>query len=121
MLHISQWDLVCDKSALPEVSQTVLVSGMMIGALLFGFLLDMYVKTYLRPDVLPGVDFFFFFLVLNAKLLRRLRKLKGERAVPLLIVNELKAYRNQTLSVLICRSQRGFYSRSILTIKVRML
>ncbi|KAK3764942.1 hypothetical protein RRG08_045744 [Elysia crispata] len=39
---VSEWDLVCDKSALPEVSQTVLVSGMMIGALLFGFLLDMF-------------------------------------------------------------------------------
>ncbi|RUS76633.1 hypothetical protein EGW08_015609 [Elysia chlorotica] len=29
---VSEWDLVCDKGALPEVSQTVMAIGMMIGA-----------------------------------------------------------------------------------------
>ncbi|KAK3764946.1 hypothetical protein RRG08_045748 [Elysia crispata] len=39
---VAEWDLVCEKSALPEVSQTVLVSGMLVGAFLFAFLSDRF-------------------------------------------------------------------------------
>ncbi|XP_076443491.1 organic anion transporter 3-like [Babylonia areolata] len=39
---MSEWDLVCDKEALIDVSQTLLVAGMMIGAVFFTFMADRF-------------------------------------------------------------------------------
>jgi len=37
-----QWDLVCSKDMLPETSLTVFNVGVMLGAILFGFLSDKF-------------------------------------------------------------------------------
>ncbi|GFN75018.1 solute carrier family 22 member 4 [Plakobranchus ocellatus] len=40
--YVSEWDLVCEKDFLPDLSQTVLSAGMMLGAFLFTSLADKY-------------------------------------------------------------------------------
>jgi len=41
-LFCLQWDLVCDRAALKDLTQTILIVGVMIGALLFCFLSDKF-------------------------------------------------------------------------------
>lgn len=43
---VSEWDLVCDRDWLTDLAQTILMLGILVGNITFGFLSDWYVKNF---------------------------------------------------------------------------
>ncbi|XP_006006770.1 solute carrier family 22 member 7-like [Latimeria chalumnae] len=43
---VTEWDLVCEKKGLNQISSTLFFSGITVGAIVFGYLSDKYILPY---------------------------------------------------------------------------
>ena len=56
MLSVFQWELVCDRSYLSNLVQSVFMGGILAGSLLFGWVADKYGRRHTVYLSLAGKD-----------------------------------------------------------------